>query len=230
MHCVIPPRLAAGLIACLLAAGLLCLAGCAKVPQGLPPPEVFTPLKEDGGVWGVVTDHSGAVIPGAEVTLQDKRKKLTRRAVTDSAGRYAFPGLSPGRYQERAWTEGFKTSKRALEYRSGSQREDFTLELGELKDVIAVSAPGRRVESRRSPPPPAPPPGGVPGGFRHRCRCLLPSTPRNSALSTSPASRPSAAIRSRRSLSTSTPPPMSACAGSCATESCHPPMQCASRN
>ena len=123
-----------------------------------PPPEVFAPLKADGGIWDVVADQFGAAIPEAEVTLEDKRKKLTRRAVTDSAGRYAFPGLSPGRYQERARTEGFKTSKRALEYRSGSRREDFALELAEVTERTFVSGTGRL---RELPPAPPPPPGGL---------------------------------------------------------------------
>src|SRR5579871_5571993 len=47
-------------------------------------------------VSGVVSDASGAVVPGAEVVLLDKATGLARTQVTSSIGRYAFANALPG--------------------------------------------------------------------------------------------------------------------------------------
>ena len=148
----------------LLATAFVSMAGCAKAPPQRPAVEVFVPLAEDGGIWGVVKDHVGTGVSGVEVTLEDERSGITRFAGTDSAGRYAFPGLSLGRYRALVATDGFKTSRRAVEYRGGSQREDFALELGAVIEAVAESARGRSIRTGRSaglarqlalsPPPP----------------------------------------------------------------------------
>ena len=131
----------------LLAAALVCLAACAKAPPHRLAVEVFVPLAEDGGIWGVVKDHVGTGVSGVEVTLEDERSGMTRLAGTDSAGRYAFPGLSLGRYRALVATDGFKTSRRAVEYRGGSQREDFALELGAVIEAVPVFARGRSIRA-----------------------------------------------------------------------------------
>jgi hypothetical protein len=46
-----------------------------------------------GSVVGVVSDPSGAVIPGAKVSLVDDEKGFTFNAVTDASGRYVFRGV-----------------------------------------------------------------------------------------------------------------------------------------
>ena len=75
------------------------------------------------GVWaqgpaapslnGMVTDPSGAAIPGATVQLQGSRSE--RRTKTDLAGRYSFPSLPTGKYQIRILAKGFSmVEKRGL--------------------------------------------------------------------------------------------------------------------
>ena len=164
MNFGVPQRLVAVLVPCLLAAAIASLAGCATVPPPRPALEVFAPLPEDGGIWGAVTDHAGSAIPGAEVTLEDKRNGLTRRAGADSAGRYAFHGLEPDRYEVHAVAEGFKASGQAVEYRGGSRREDFALEIGMVVEVEYVSGKAASIRSvplgaspwRATLPPPTP--------------------------------------------------------------------------
>jgi len=56
---------------------------------------------------GVVTDPTGAVLPGATVLVENVNTGIRREAVTDSSGRYAFPQLQPGKYRITGRAPGF---------------------------------------------------------------------------------------------------------------------------
>ena len=45
---------------------------------------------------GTVTDQTGAVIPGAAVTLVKKNTNETRSSTSDARGLYTFEALAPG--------------------------------------------------------------------------------------------------------------------------------------
>ncbi len=60
---------------------------------------------QDGGIAGRVTDGTGAVLPGATVSLSGPGE--ARVAQTDSNGDYEFPALSPGDYTLTAGLSGF---------------------------------------------------------------------------------------------------------------------------
>jgi hypothetical protein len=63
-----------------------------------------------GEVTGRVTDPSGAVIPGASVTLTNVNNNAVRNVVTTEAGAYTFPSIAPGLYRLRAELAGFKAA------------------------------------------------------------------------------------------------------------------------
>ena len=48
---------------------------------------------------GMVSDSSGAGIPGAQVTLESMLKQASRQTVTDSTGAYVIPAILPGTYK-----------------------------------------------------------------------------------------------------------------------------------
>ena len=56
---------------------------------------------------GTVTDPSGAVIPGATLTLTNTGTSLEREATSDSQGRYTFTQVQPGSYTLKATAAGF---------------------------------------------------------------------------------------------------------------------------
>jgi hypothetical protein len=62
-----------------------------------------------GSITGVVTDPSGAVIPGAMVTVKDSGKGFVYSATTDDAGRYLVRPLPPSSYRLSIQAPGFKT-------------------------------------------------------------------------------------------------------------------------
>src|SRR5580700_3601744 len=65
-----------------------------------------------GTLFGTVTDTSGAVIPGAEVSVENVSTGLKRDGRTDKTGEYQLVGLPTGRYTLRVQKEGFQTEVR----------------------------------------------------------------------------------------------------------------------
>src|SRR3989442_15304865 len=65
-----------------------------------------------GRILGTVTDQTGAVLPGAKVTVLDTQRGLARTLTTDQAGEYNAPTLIPGTYTVRVEAAGFKALDR----------------------------------------------------------------------------------------------------------------------
>ena len=60
-----------------------------------------------GGITGTILDPSGAVIPGAKVTVSGPQGVVT--TTSGSAGNYTVSGLTPGMYKVTVEAPGFKT-------------------------------------------------------------------------------------------------------------------------
>jgi hypothetical protein len=58
---------------------------------------------------GTVQDSTGAVIPGAIVTLTNPERGFNREFTADSSGRYTFSLIAPGTYDLKVTHEGFQT-------------------------------------------------------------------------------------------------------------------------
>src|SRR4029077_15010829 len=65
-----------------------------------------------GTLFGTVTDTSGAVVPGADVSVENVTTGLKRDGRTDKMGEYQLVGLPAGRYTLRVQKEGFQTEVR----------------------------------------------------------------------------------------------------------------------
>ena len=57
---------------------------------------------------GTVTDSSGAVVPGATVTLMNKDTNQTLTSVSDDSGIYVFNALAPAPYKLSVERQGFQ--------------------------------------------------------------------------------------------------------------------------
>jgi Carboxypeptidase regulatory-like domain len=64
---------------------------------------------------GVVKDSSGALVPGASITLKDQATDNSYKAVSNSAGYYIFPIIAPARYLITIASGGFATQTRTAE-------------------------------------------------------------------------------------------------------------------
>ncbi len=94
-----------------------------------------------GEITGVVTDPSGAVVVGANVTVNNPQINLTRTATTNEAGNYNFPALLPGSYDVRVEMQGFQSGIRTGVVLQVQQvaRLDFRLQVGAVSETIEVS-------------------------------------------------------------------------------------------
>jgi len=66
--------------------------------------------QEIASVTGVVTDASGAVIPGVQITMVNTRTNVTYQAVSSATGTYSFARVLPGPgYKFSFSLKGFET-------------------------------------------------------------------------------------------------------------------------
>ena len=102
-----------------------------------------------GRISGTVTDSSGAIMVGSQVSATDTGTHLERKVTTDSNGMYVFPSLPVGTYEVRAESRGFKTaSQTGVVLDAASQRTvNFTLNVGSVSESLSVSASAQQVQS-----------------------------------------------------------------------------------
>ena len=114
----------------------------------LPPSNVAAQVSS-GKILGVVTDDSGAVLPGALIAVRNLGTGVTRDVVSNERGQYDVPGLPPGRYQVGAEPTGFRRVSHGPIVVQVNQetRLDLVLALGELAETITVQGTGTVVQT-----------------------------------------------------------------------------------
>jgi hypothetical protein len=101
-----------------------------------------------GSISGTVKDPSGALIPGATVTVINTAQGVQTKSVTDGNGQYAFPSLPVGRYDVQIEAQGFRIEKRTgLVIDADSVlRVDVALQVADIAQEVDVSASAVHVE------------------------------------------------------------------------------------
>jgi Carboxypeptidase regulatory-like domain/TonB dependent receptor-like, beta-barrel len=91
-----------------------------------------------GGITGSVVDATGAVVPGATVTISGPIGD--RVAVTDAKGNYVVPNLIPGQYSVKGALTGFKTASvsNVTVYVGKDVSVKLTLTTGDISETIEV--------------------------------------------------------------------------------------------
>lgn len=133
-----------------------------------------------GGLTGVVTDQSSALITNAEVEIRDIHKGTVQSTETDREGVYRFFFLAPSNYMLTVAHEGFRTTSRHVDVLLGPRGTvNITLEVAKTISEITVtdqaplvdaetgdvSATIKEVEHER-----------VPFGFLLHCRAGIPDS------------------------------------------------------
>ncbi|MGH9453419.1 MAG: carboxypeptidase regulatory-like domain-containing protein, partial [Terriglobia bacterium] len=100
-------------------------------------------------ISGTVNDSSGAVIPGALLTLRSADTGFVRTATTNAAGVYAMRDIQPGTYTLQVAKQGFETAQQAQFklFVNQSTTFDFTLRLGTEVQSVNVVASAAQLET-----------------------------------------------------------------------------------
>ena len=94
----------------------------------------------DTAIVGTVTDNSGAVIPGAKVTVTSVSTGIAKSAVTAATGEYTVNYLTPGSYDVAVTAKGFTTTRQqGIELQlSQEARVNFQLQVGAATEQVTV--------------------------------------------------------------------------------------------
>lgn len=92
---------------------------------------------DQGSITGVVQDPSGAVVPGAEVTLTNIDTGFVLKAQTGGTGSYAFSPVKIGHYTVSASAPSFQTTV----------QENLTLHVSETLNIPLTLRPGSVTET-----------------------------------------------------------------------------------
>jgi hypothetical protein len=125
-------RFASGLVL-----GLVCFV-CTAVAQ-----------TETGTVSGLVTDTSGAAVPGAEVQLLNVARGTAIDAKTNGAGIYVFNAVQPGLYHLRALKQGFKQVDlmSLIVNVQDHIEQNVRLQVGSVSESITVNASETHIDT-----------------------------------------------------------------------------------
>src|SRR6266403_5439077 len=93
-----------------------------------------------GGLSGVVTDATHAVVPDANVEARDSTKGTTDSTKTSSDGVYQFPFLRPAKYVLSVTHTGFQEERRSVTVEVGpSVTVNITLRVATASSEITVT-------------------------------------------------------------------------------------------
>src|SRR5437016_2544407 len=90
---------------------------------------------------GTISDASGAVIPGAMVSIRDTATGIVRTVNSDEAGLYTAPNLRPSSYDVTVSIPGFNTRVQSgVTLTVGAQQVlDFVMQVGQTTEAVEVT-------------------------------------------------------------------------------------------
>jgi len=96
---------------------------------------------DTGSMTGTVKDQSGAIVPGATVTITHEGQGLTLTSVTREDGTYIFTPIRTGAYRIDVELQGFKKeARRGITVGIQEQvRSDFVLQAGGISEEVLVT-------------------------------------------------------------------------------------------
>lgn len=105
-----------------------------------------------GSISGLVSDPSGAIVPGAKVVAKEQATGVELSTVSTAAGLYSFISLSPGTYQVRVSATGFETTveKNITVTVDQASTINVTLKLGSVSEEVTVNETAALIDTSNS--------------------------------------------------------------------------------
>ncbi|MGB6973065.1 MAG: carboxypeptidase regulatory-like domain-containing protein [Terracidiphilus sp.] len=105
-----------------------------------------------GAISGLVSDPTGAIIPGASVTAESHATGVVQSTVTTAGGLYSFVSLNPGVYLVTASRKGFKSVAQDHVSVTVDQTSavNITLPVGSVTEVVTVTGSSSLVDASNS--------------------------------------------------------------------------------
>jgi hypothetical protein len=104
-----------------------------------------------GSIQGTITDPSGAVVPGANITITGTDTGSVKVVTSDSAGFYSVGPLNPGNYTVNIFATGFQKLSVKTVVRTGTATNgNFKLTLGESSQTIEVNAGALQINTEQA--------------------------------------------------------------------------------
>ena len=105
-----------------------------------------------GAISGLITDPSGAIVPGAKVIAAEQATGTKLSTVSTAAGIYTFVSLSPGKYQVTVGAKGFETvvQKNIDVTLDQVSTVNVSLTLGNVNEVVTVNEATSLVDTSNS--------------------------------------------------------------------------------
>jgi hypothetical protein len=115
----------------------------------LGPTHAFGQATSAGTVVGTVTDQSGAVVPGALITLTQASTNTSRATTTSNTGQYVVQNVEPGDYTVTVDKAGFSNDRlTGLTVSVGTQTTaNFKLSVGSTQQTVEVQASGTDLQT-----------------------------------------------------------------------------------
>ena len=100
-------------------------------------------------VTGIVTDQTGAVVPGADIVLVDPGTGFTKSTVSGETGLYDIAGLNPTNYNMKVTAKGFQSFAQngIVVNVSATARVDIKLSVGAESQTVTVEADALAVQA-----------------------------------------------------------------------------------
>ena len=117
---------------------------CLAMLLGIGAAPAWSQATSSSSVAGQVTDESGAIVPGAAITLTDLNTKAARTTTSNETGRYIFVNVPPGTYDISVSLAGFQTTRiSGQKVTVGEQLTlDLVLRVGGVTQTVEVSSTG----------------------------------------------------------------------------------------
>src|SRR5246500_4434486 len=104
-----------------------------------------------GSIQGTVTDASGAVVPGAKVSIRNNATNQVIETITTSSGNYASGALIPGQYTVRIEVKGFRTVELTVVVQvNTTSSASAKLSVGESTQIVEVQGSALAVNTEQA--------------------------------------------------------------------------------